>query len=78
MSVVHGTPQAALVDKDESVAVVVEEVEENTRDFILKTLAQEIKGHRFADFVAHLLNQMGYRTRVSPEGTDGGIDIIEH
>ena len=31
-----------------------------------------------ADFVAHLLNTMGYRTRVSPEGADGGIDIIAH
>lgn len=31
-----------------------------------------------AEFVAHLLNTMGYRTRVSPEGTDGGVDIIAH
>ena len=31
-----------------------------------------------ADFVAHLLNKMGYRTRVSPEGTDGGVAIIAH
>ncbi len=78
ISVVQGTDVPSPVDKDESVAVVVEEIESNTSDFILKTLAQEIKGHRFADFVAHLLNQMGYRTRVSLEGPDGGIDIIAH
>ena len=51
---------------------------ETTRDFVLKRLAQELKGHPFAHFVAHLLNTMGYRTRVSPEGVDGGIDIVAH
>lgn len=45
---------------------------------MLKQLAQELKGHPLADFVAHLLVAMGYRTRVSPEGPDGGVDIIAH
>lgn len=63
---------------DETVAVVAESIEQTTRDFILKQLAQELKGHPFASFVAHLLQTMGYRTRVSPEGADGGIDIIAH
>lgn len=66
------------VAQDESVAAVAEGIEETTRDFVLKQLAQELKGHPFADFVAHLLNTMGYRTRVSPEGPDGGIDIVAH
>lgn len=66
------------VDKDETVVAVAEEIEESTRDFVLKTLAQELKGHRFARLVAHLMEMMGYRTRVSPEGPDGGIDIIAH
>lgn len=68
----------ALVAQDESVAAVAEDIEETTRDFVLKRLAQEMKGHPFADFVSHLLNTMGYRTRVSPEGPDGGIDIVAH
>lgn len=63
---------------DETIAEVAEDIEETTRDFILKTLAKELKGHPFADFVAHLLNAMGYHTRVSPPGPDGGIDIIAH
>jgi restriction system protein len=66
------------VTKDETVALVAEDIEETTRDFILKTLSHELKGHPLADFVAHLLNTMGYRTRVSAEGPDGGIDIIAH
>lgn len=66
------------VAQDDSVAAVAEDIEETTRDFVLKRLAQELKGHPFADFIAHLLNAMGYRTRVSPEGPDGGIDIVAH
>jgi len=71
--VVPQTPQA-----DESVALVAEDIEQTTHDFVLKQLASELKGHPFAEFVAHLLQAMGYRTRVSPEGPDGGIDIIAH
>jgi restriction system protein len=66
------------IAQDETVAAVAEEIEETTRDFILKRLAQELKGHPLADFAAHLLGTMGYRTRVSPEGTDAGVDIIAH
>lgn len=64
--------------EDATVAPVAEDVAQNTRDFVLKTLAQELKGHPLSHFVAHLLGTMGYRTRVSPEGPDGGIDIIAH
>jgi restriction system protein len=66
------------VEEDESVGIVAEEIEDTTRDFILKTLSQELKGHGFARFVAHLMTRMGYNTRVSPEGPDGGVDIIAH
>ena len=66
------------VASDETVAEVAHEVQESTEDFILKTLAQDLKGHPFADFVAHLLTTMGYRTRVSPPGPDGGVDIVAH
>ena len=55
-----------------------ENIEQLTSDFILKRLSQELKGHPFADFVAHVLQTMGYRTRVSPEGADGGVDIVAH
>jgi restriction system protein len=70
------TPPSVI--KDETVQIVAEDIEETTKDFVLKTLAQELKGHPFADFIAHLLNTMNYRTRISPEGPDGGVDIIAH
>jgi len=63
---------------DETVAVVAEEIEENTRDFILKRLAKELKGTSMEMFVAHLLNLMGYKTRMTSAGTDGGVDVIAH
>ena len=63
---------------DDTVPYVAEDIEQNTRDFILKTLSQELKGHGLADFVAHLLGTMGYRTRVAAPGPDGGVDIIAH
>jgi restriction system protein len=37
------------VTQDESVAAVSEEILESTRDFILKRLAQELKGHCFRE-----------------------------
>src|SRR5690606_36879283 len=71
-------PKAVAAEGDETVSAVAENIEESTSDFLLKRLAEELKGHPFSHFVAHLLNAMGYRTRVSPEGPDGGIDIIAH
>ncbi len=74
----EGKTAAPLVTEDQTIPQVSESIEETTRDFIIKRLAQETKGHPFADFVAHLLSTMGFRTRVSPEGVDGGVDIVAH
>lgn len=78
VSAVAGKEPAPGAGKDETVPYVVEDIEQNTRDFILKTIAQELKGHSLADFVAQLLWTMGYQSRVSPPGPDGGVDIIAH
>lgn len=75
---IEGKTAPTPVAQDESVAAIADGIEETTQDFIIKRLAQEVKGHPFAEFIAHLLNTMGYQTRVSPEGPDGGIDIIAH
>ena len=66
------------VEHDETIAVVAADIEQTTHDFVLKRLAQEFKGHPLAEFVAHLLSTMGYRTRQSPPGPDQGVDIIAH
>jgi restriction system protein len=73
-----GATTIALIEQDPTIKIVSDDIEETTRDFILKRLSQELKGHPLSHFVSKLLEIMGYRTRVSPEGTDGGIDIIAH
>ena len=73
-----GQPASAVEGGDETATYVADEIEQNTRDFILKILAQELKGHGFAEFMGHLLETMGYKTRIAPPGPDGGIDIIAH
>jgi len=78
LAALEGESPPSTEAEDDTVALVAAEIEQNTHDFILKRLAQELKGHPFAQFVAHLLETMGYRTRVSPEGPDRGIDIVAH
>lgn len=78
LAALTGQPTAQKPKQDDSVSLVAEDIEETTRDYILKTLGQELKGHAFAEFVASLLATMGYRTRLSLEGPDGGVDIIAH
>jgi len=73
-----GAALAATVadDSEEEVAQVAETVKESTRDFVAKRIAKELKGHESAHLVANLLHVLGYNTRVSPPGTDGGIDVV--
>jgi restriction system protein len=78
LAAIKGKLEVPPADQDDTIKVVAEDIEETTRDFILKRLAQELKGHPFAEFISHILNAMGYRTRLSAEGPDGGIDIIAH
>ena len=69
-------PAVKAEGKDETVALVVSEIRQSTRDFVLKTLTRELKGHPFTHFVAQLLETMGYHTRVAPPGPDAGVDIV--
>ncbi|HNI07624.1 MAG TPA: restriction endonuclease [Thiobacillaceae bacterium] len=65
------------VTKDETVAVVAQEIEETTRDFILKRLAQELKGLPLEGFVVHLLECMGYHARLTLKN-EPSVDVIAH
>jgi restriction system protein len=51
---------------------------ETTEDFILKRLKAGLKPYQFEKFIAHLLERIGYRARVTRASGDGGIDIIAH
>lgn len=78
INAIEGKTTPPPITVDETVKFVIEDIEETTRDFILKKLSQELKGHPLTDLIANLLNSLGYRTRIFPEGPDGGIDIIAH
>ncbi len=65
-------------DDDETVAATAEQIIESTNDFILKELSKNLKGYALEAFVANLLEAMGYRTVISPQGGDGGIDITAY
>lgn len=73
-----GFPKTAVVDEDESVGATAEEIKQSTKDFILKELSRNLKGYALESFVADLLNAMGYRAELSPQGGDSGIDITAY
>lgn len=64
--------------EDESVGATAEDIVESTKDFILKELSRQLKGYDLEAFVADLFRAMGYRTTVSPQGGDSGIDITAY
>ncbi|SEA88893.1 restriction system protein [Pseudobutyrivibrio sp. ACV-2] len=77
MAVLQGKTYNAY-EEDDTIGVTAEDIIENTKDFILKELSRQLKGYDLEDFVANLLQAMGYRTKVSANGGDSGIDIIAY
>ena len=68
----------AAASEDPTVAATADEIIESTKDFVLKELSRNLKGYALEEFVANLLQAMGYRTTVSPQGGDSGIDITAY
>jgi restriction system protein len=79
IAALSGQLAPAAVERDEGqIAAVVTESEQSTEDFILKRLDHDFKGHALENFVAGLLEAMGFRARVTKKSGDGGVDIIAH
>ncbi len=72
--------KSVIVDdsEDESIGATADDIIETTKDFILKELSRQLKGYDLEQFIADLLRAMGYRTTVSPQGGDSGIDIVAY
>ena len=64
--------------EDDTVAATADDIVDSTKDFILKKLSKELKGYDLENFVADLMNAMGYRTQISSHGGDSGIDIVAY
>ena len=69
---------ASSASEDPTVGATAEDIIESTKDFVLKELSRNLKGYALEEFVANLLQAMGYRTTVSPQGGDSGIDITAY
>lgn len=52
------------------------DLEEAGRDQISQLIRAKFSGHNLARLVNAILKAQGYTTYISPEGTDGGIDIL--
>lgn len=62
-------------DEDAPVEVP-SDIEQYAHDTIRTYISRHFKGHDFTRLVSAILEAQGYRVRQSPEGADGGVDII--
>ncbi|MBA4421476.1 MAG: restriction endonuclease [Syntrophus sp. (in: bacteria)] len=65
---------AVATDNDEHVAAP--DLEELSRDQIARVIEAKFKGHGLTRLVEAILTAQGYTTYRSPEGADGGADIL--
>jgi len=52
------------------------DLEQYARDQIRDFIGRKFRGHGLARLAAAVLTAQGYKVRISPEGPDGGVDII--
>ena len=69
--------QRGVVDAESADELGVDtDLEEQARDQIARLLMSRFKGHGLARLVEAILQAQGYTTYRSPEGADGGVDIL--
>lgn len=61
---------------DDSLTETQIDLEQLARDSIAKHIIQKFKGHGMARLVEAVLKAQGFTTYRSPEGADGGVDIL--
>lgn len=49
-----------------------------TSDFVIRKIMGGVTGYEFEEFVAHLMECIGYTARVTSRSGDGGVDVIAH
>lgn len=65
-------------DDDTATVAVSRQAEVTTSDFVIRRIMAMMDGYEFEEFVAHLLECMGYTARVTQRSGDGGVDVIAH
>ncbi|MGV6839604.1 MAG: restriction endonuclease [Planktomarina sp.] len=70
--------QTEALDDDSFSSQITKDAEVTAQDFVIKRLHTMMDGYDFEEFIAHLMECMGYTVRVTPKSNDGGIDVIAH
>lgn len=65
-------------DDDQATVGVSKQAELTTGDFVIRQIMTKLSGYEFEEFVAHILECMGYTARVTQRSNDGGVDVIAH
>lgn len=65
------------VTDDHTIGAVADDIEETTRDFIIKRLSQATKGLPLESFIVHLMQCMGYHARRTRKN-EPSVDVIAH
>ena len=68
----------ANADDDTATVAVSRQAEVTTSDFVIRRIMANLDGYEFEEFVAHVLECMGYTSRVTKRSGDGGVDVIAH
>lgn len=71
-----GTADDGGDDDDSEAEVSNPDLEQIARDQIRSYIGQKFRGHEFSRLIAEILKAQGFKTKESPPGADGGIDII--
>ena len=65
-------------DDDTATVAVSRQAEVTTSDFVIRKIMGGVTGYEFEEFVAHLMECIGYTARVTSRSGDGGVDVIAH
>jgi restriction system protein len=80
LSAIEGLPEPTSVEIEEEiedVASITEDMESQTKDFVLKRLLRHYQGEALEELVVHLLERMGYHARQTMKNTPS-VDVIAH
>lgn len=80
LSAIEGLPEPPSVETEEEteeVASITEDMESQTKDFVLKQLHRHYQGEALEELVVHLLEKMGYHARQTKKNTPS-VDVIAH
>lgn len=70
--------QDEVEDDDSATVAVSRQAEETTEDFVVRRIMAQLNGYQFEELVAHVMQCLGYTTRLTPKSADGGVDVIAH